>query len=282
VAKMKIMKKTMIVISGVGLMISAAFVLKYSNGKTDSTGSPGENTCGSCHNGGSGTTITNVSFNPSISSGSYTPNQTYTITVNVINNAFNNFSFACEILNSSTLSNAGTMSNAGSGVQFMTGINGRNVATHTAVKTGTGSASFTFEWTAPSSGNITLYAIGNAVNGNGSPTGDKPSSTFTLSLSPDLNSVTLPSSSISSMLLYPNPVKEVVNIHLTTNKNIKQATIHLLNTNGKTLITQNLNNIQSGLNFISVQIPSSVPNGLYFVRLSIDNETITRVILIQK
>lgn len=271
----------MTLISVGAIVVCTAFVVKYSTGKTDSTGSPGENTCASCHSGGSGTTITNVFFNPSVSSGSYTPNQTYTVIVNVTNNAYNNFGFACEILNSSTLSNAGTMSNPGSGVQFLTGANGRMVATHTAVKTGTGSAQFTFEWTAPSSGNITLYATGNAVNGNGNTTGDKPSS-FTLSLSPDLTSVPFSASSFSSVLIYPNPIKDIANIQFNANKNIGQVSISLFTLDGKQILTQSVNNIPNGFNTRSIQIPASVSGGLYLIKLTADGETITKMVLIQK
>lgn len=272
----------MILISSLGLMTSAAFMVKYSTGKTDSTGSPGENTCASCHSGGSGTTITNVSFNPSVTSGSYTPNQTYTITVNVTNNSYTMFSFACELLNSSTLSNAGTMSNPGTGVHFLTGSNGRNVATHSTPKSGTGSASFTFEWTAPASGNVMVYAIGNAVNGTGGTGGDKPSSTFTLSLSPDLTSVPLNHSFLSSLLIFPNPLKDVANIQFHAAQSYSKLTLNLMNLNGKTLTTYTYDDIQAGLNSLSLRIPSDIPNGLYLIKLSSDAEAITKMILVQR
>jgi uncharacterized protein (TIGR03437 family) len=45
---------------------------------------------------------------------------------------------------------------------------------HTAPKTGTGSGSFTFQWTPPGSGAgpVTIYAAGNAANNNANETGD--------------------------------------------------------------------------------------------------------------
>lgn len=264
-------------------VLSSAYIIKNSGGKTDRTGSPGEGTCADCHSGGSGTTITNISFNPSVSSGSYTPNQTYTITVNVINNTLNNFGFACELLNSSTLSSTGTMQNAGSGVQFLTGMNGRRVATHTSPKSGAGSASFTFEWVAPSSGNVNVYAIGNAVNLNGNITGDVSSLTTTLTLSPDLTSIAMNFSILSGIFIYPNPVKDLINIQFSASTSIRELKVQLTDLNGRILSEQSFNNISKGINMIRYNTPEKLNNGLYLLKISPDdNQRISKLILIQK
>lgn len=281
-AKFKSMKKNIITISIVSTfaIISSAYVAKFSTGKTDSTGSPGEGTCANCHSGGSGTTVVNVSFNPSITSGSYTPGQTYTITVNVINNPFSKFGFACEILDASN-NNAGTMSNPGTGVQFMVGSNGRNVAAHTTPKTGTGSAQFTFEWTAPTSGIVNLYAIGNAVNGNGSTTGDKPSSTFSLSLNPDLTAVAINHPTIQSISVFPNPVKDVLNIQMNTSTKIENAEIQILDLSGKNIF-YNQFSLASGNNQLSFNLPENISNGLYIINIKHQHQKVSKLMMIQK
>lgn len=262
-------------------VISSAFIVKFSTGKTDSTGSPGENTCASCHGGGSGTTMVNVLFSPALTSGSYTPNQTYTVTVNVVNNPFSKFGFACELLDASTLSNAGTMNNAGIGVQFLVGANGRNVATHTSPKTGTGSASFTFEWTAPSSGTVNVYAMGNAVNGNGNTSGDTPSSPFTTTLVPDVTGIPTNISIVSNLMIYPNPAKDFINVQFYANTNLNEIQFKLFDLNGKISIEQKVKNIVSGLNNIQINIPDNLKNGIYVLKTFDAKESISKLVLIQ-
>lgn len=274
------MKKKLIILGLSSTVIFCSFIAKFSTGKTDKTGSPGEGTCADCHSGGSGTTMANVSFNPSITSGSYTPGQTYTVTVSIINNPFSKFSFACEILDASN-NNAGTMSNPGTGVQFMVGSNGRNVATHTSPKTGTGSAQFTFEWTAPTSGIVNLYAIGNAVNGNGTTSGDKPSSTFSLSLNPDLTAVAINPQKIQSISVFPNPVKDVLNIQMSTSTKIENAEIQILDLNGKNIFSNQFS-LSSGNNQLSFNLPENISNGLYIINISHQHQKLSRLMMVQK
>lgn len=283
--KNQTMKKNFIIlgVTSVLAVTSSAFIAKFSSGKTDSTGSPGESTCASCHSGGSGTTNVSVSFNPSVISGSYTPNQTYTITVSVINNPFSKFGFACEILDAASNSNIGTMSNPGSGVQLLTGGNGRMVATHNTPKTGTGSAQFTFEWTAPSSGNAVLYAIGNAVNGNGGTSGDKPSSTFTMSLVPDATGIAQHASSgLSGLIIYPNPVNNFMNIQFNAAFSLEKMNFSVMDLNGKTVFEHSIQNIKQGLNSAQISIPEYIQNGLYTLKISSAKESTSKLILIQK
>ncbi|HPQ09097.1 MAG TPA: T9SS type A sorting domain-containing protein [Bacteroidia bacterium] len=256
--------------------------MKDSNGRAGYTGSPSESTCTACHGGGSGTTMVNVSFNPAIPSGSYTPNQTYTVTVTVSNNAYSKFGFGCEILNVSTNANIGTMPSAGTGVTFKTAGNGRKNAVHSTPKSGTGSASFSFVWTAPSTGNAVLYAIGNAVNGNGSTSGDKVSSTYSLSLVPDVTGVALNESHIQNLVVFPNPIKDYVNVQFSASTSLNNVSFSIIDLNGKTVFEKKMTSVATGLNNIQFSIPENISNGLYILHTSAENISLKKMIIIQK
>jgi hypothetical protein len=278
------MKKQIIIVGtiAVATIASYSFIIKSSNGIAGYTGSPSESTCATCHGGGAGTTMVNVSFNPAITSGSYIPNQTYTVTVTVSNNAFSNFGFGCEILDASTNANIGTMVSAGTGVTFKTASNGRINAVQSTTKSGTGSASFSFVWTAPSTGNAVLYAIGNAVNGNGNTSGDKVSSTYSLSLVPDVTSVALNANHIQNLVVFPNPIKDLVNIQFSANTSLNSVSFSIIDLNGKTVFEKKITSVTFGLNNIQFSIPENISNGLYILHTSAENISLKKMIIIQK
>jgi len=62
--------------------------------------------------------------------------------------------------------------------------------------------------------------------------------------------------------IYPNPVKDIVNIAIKDNSTIK--TIELYDVQGRLLQTQFVNNVTSELNL------SSRANGMYFIKINTD------------
>jgi hypothetical protein len=138
------------------------------------TGSPlefGGRTCGTnggCHGGGS--TFQPNMISTDIPSSGYIPGQTYQITATVVFAGRTKFGFQLspQRANGNT---AGTMI-ANSSVQ-LTGS--QRYATHnSSSNTGSGSRSWTFNWTAPATGlgPVTFYAAFNAANNNNSTSGD--------------------------------------------------------------------------------------------------------------
>jgi len=262
------------------LLSSTAFIVKNSGGKAGQTGSPGEGDCGACHSGGSsivsGATITAI---PSFSNNTYVPGNTYTMTVAVGALSFTSFGFACEILNSSN-TDAGTMQNAGTGVQLLNAANGRKNATHTAPKAGASNfATFSFQWVAPSTGAVTIYAAGNCVNGTGSTLGDLPVKTSLALVSPTVSTgISENSAEMSGFSFYPNPVKESVTINYVLNQS-GQVLIELVGINGQ-LVSQLVNEKQSqGIHKMSVQISSEVASGVYFLRTSLNNKSVNQKLI---
>lgn len=279
--KIKTMKIKLLIVGLIPMVFSTAYIIKYSSGIAGYTGSSGESTCTSCHGGGSGTTNVSVSFNPAMPTGSYTPGQTYTVSVTISNSAYSLFGFGCEILNSSN-TNCGSMTTAGTGVKFLTASNGRKNAVHSTPKSGSGAATFTFVWMAPMSGTAYIHAVGNAVNGNGGTSGDKVSSAYTMSLTPDVTSVAINNTNHIQATVYPNPVKDVMNIQLNLSNDTEQLNVFLFDLDGKKVYSQNIQGMVAGIHSLNISIPDHLTNGLYTLCLNSGNSKITKLILIEK
>ncbi|MDO9000164.1 MAG: choice-of-anchor V domain-containing protein [Bacteroidota bacterium] len=260
-------------------IVSTSFILssKQSTGIAGWTNSPSEGNCGNCHGGGtsaaSGITIT---ASPSFSNNTYIAGNTYTINVDVAATGFSKFGFGCEMLNSAN-TNAGLMQNPGTGVKFLTSA-GRKNAVHTTPKTGAGLVTFSYEWVAPASGNVTIYVGANAVNGNGTTSGDftfNSSLTITESLSVGIKENN--STVLSQVSVYPNPAHESTTLSYFLIKeqliNIKVIDLH-----GK-LVKEILDETQSsGFHSKIINLQDVAP-GIYFVKTSANNQTVSQKLI---
>ena len=129
------------------ILFAGSAVEANSGGKYNSS-----NSC-SCHGGSSGSITPTHSGFPT----DYTPNQNYLVTIGMAQSASNaGFSFTVDL---------GTLSNPGPNTK-VSGLS----ATHT----NDGGTSWSFEWTAPSSGSgqVSLQVAVNKVNNNGQTSGD--------------------------------------------------------------------------------------------------------------
>ncbi len=257
-------------------IIGTSAYIKSSGGIVNHSASPGESGC-SCHGGGAGITSVSISALPAFISNQFIPSQTYTIDITVINNSFNLFGFDAEILNVSN-TNAGNMTLALPGVQLVNTV--RKNATQTGPKSGAGAASFQFVWVAPSSGNVTIYAAGNAINGTGGTGGDTPSAS-NLALTPDLTAGVKEkiSSDFSGINVFPNPIISDFKIqyNLLEEGNVK---VLLVDIHGKE-IAEIANEKQSnGYHLLNASIPSDISKGVYFVKLSLNDKPSSQRLII--
>ncbi|MEZ4686899.1 MAG: choice-of-anchor V domain-containing protein [Bacteroidia bacterium] len=109
----------------------------------------------------------------------YNPNQTYLINVGIQDPSANFGGFQIECLDA--LNNKSGSFSAGAGSQVQT-VGAYEVVEHDSpspfanLPVVGNAVAWTFSWTAPSTGGqvLTFYAVGNAVNGNGSTSGDSP------------------------------------------------------------------------------------------------------------
>ena len=142
------------------------------------TGSTFENngrtcgTAGGCHGGGS--TLQNSWITSDIPACGYTPGQTYSISVFVTSPGRTKFGFSL-----SPQFNSGANAGATAGTLIATNgtqlqSSGRYI-THTSAgnqQNGTNSRTWTFSWTAPSSGSVTFFAAMNATNSGNNSSND--------------------------------------------------------------------------------------------------------------
>ena len=147
-----------------------------SAGKSGKSGAPGESTCIQCHstnalNDPAGSISVSVA---GVTNGQYTAGQTYQVSVTIAKSGQSLFGFSAVALDDAG-QNAGTLvagSDSHTEASSASGTN-RNYVTHNS---GGGLSSnqktFTFSWTAPTSGNVNFYFSGVAANNNGGNSGD--------------------------------------------------------------------------------------------------------------
>ena len=137
------------------------------------TGSPhdGKTCYTGCH---SGSAVTSVSgwITSNIPPTGYLPDSTYTITATASHPGINTYGFEISPQDSASGTILGTLIATNTA---QTALAGTGYITQTSGGTsGTGSKTWSFEWTAPhkGSGNVTFYGAFNCANGNGKKSGD--------------------------------------------------------------------------------------------------------------
>ncbi|PYS98429.1 MAG: hypothetical protein DMF63_16230 [Acidobacteria bacterium] len=139
------------------------------------TGAPGEETCANCHFG----PTTGGTFTVMQAPANYVPGQSYQIVVRHENADVSLHRWGFQLTALAGTSMAGSFANLGGGLtQIVGGQGGRDYIEHTSAGTfnnQTGSAQWTFNWTAPATnvGPVTFYAAGNQANGDGMAGGDR-------------------------------------------------------------------------------------------------------------
>jgi hypothetical protein len=161
-----------------GLSSTNRFIYRSSAASTGPepahTGAPGETTCTACHtpNAGSG------QFSIQNAPASYTPGQTYQITVRHQTADTSRRRWGFQMTALAGVTPVPTFANLNGSTQIIDGSGGRKYIEHTLQGTfggQQGGAIWTFNWTAPATniGAVTLYAAGNQANNDGTFDGDQ-------------------------------------------------------------------------------------------------------------
>jgi|TARA_B110000902_G_scaffold45115_1_gene50659 hypothetical protein len=176
-------------IAAVGLLLISLPSTTYTGGSPASytnaptTGTSREANCTSCHAGAlqtSGTNFNNIAFNGSFTGGGYIPDSTYTLTLSYTHSGKTKFGYQLTCLNDNNAM-AGSFATipgnsksslisgsvAGATRQYMR-------QTSYPGSSGSGAASWSFRWTAPTTntGDVTIYAVVNSANSAGGNSGD--------------------------------------------------------------------------------------------------------------
>ena len=150
-------------------------------------------------------------------------------------------------------------------------------ATHNGVQTGTGSFSWTFEWTPPPGGNATIYASGNAVNLDGGTFGDAPANTSRFLTTLNTGVITSSKNNISGISIYPNPANEFTNVSYFI-LSPQKTTIEITEINGKILKSFVFEENSAGSHSHLLDL-KGLAKGIYFVKTSVGNEKISQKLI---
>lgn len=260
---------------------------RASQAQRGNTGAPGDETqggqpvtCMSCHNLGpiSASLAITVLDAEGNSVTQYVPEQDYTARVTITASGPNLSGYGFQMIglrdsNNSDLKGFSDMNPNNYKLASIPG--GRVYAEHDNISA---SNTFNVKWKAPiaGTGNITLYAAGNGVNGNGLTTGDGASFS-SLKLTEMTYSVQNKRDGEPRLSIFPNPVQEEAVLSV---ENVMPGTYRLLAFDATgTIVWEGLQNTVSG-DVSSFSLPAaSWQPGVYFVRLEHSGKAATVKVL---
>ena len=270
------MKKKFLLLSFTFAALALTFMSnsggRAASGGGDNTGAPSSGAfCQQCHSAGS--------FSPSITIEVYEENTTNAVTEYLAGTVYdvkitvsgdgNQSGFGTQMtcLDASDNPIIG-FSSPSSNAQLTTLGNGREYLEHSGMSN---SGEFTAKWTAPanSTGDVTFYAGGVAVDGGGSTANDGATKT-TLVLTESFNASNRAEQQLAvNLKVYPNPVETVLNIE-TIGSTSGEHTLTVTNIAGQVMINQQID-IDFGMDFTQIDV-ANLAKGVYNVTLSKDGK----------
>lgn len=241
---------------------------KESAGYWGNTGSPGDGAnCSACHSQG-GVTVENTWISTNIPGTGYVAGQTYTITLTVAGGFSGNkgFSIVCED-GSNTPTGTLIVTDAANTAWWLDHISHKSA--------GITQSSWSVDWTAPTTGTgtgtVTFYAafIKDGYSG-GVVTASNVVNEFTTSI--------LTVDAKPTFSLYPNPVANNLTIELTQIAN-ELVSVSIYSITGREIFTENAN--VAGNLFSKSYDLSSLTTGIYFVKLTNNNRTFVKKIIVK-
>ena len=256
---------------------------RTTGGPAGHSGDPagGNKTCNTagCHIG-----VTPIAANGLITSNipasGYIPGSTYTVTASITRPGHTKFGFQVTPQNA-TGTILGTLIATSTQTQ-LNGINNSYITHNSSGTSGSGAKTWTFNWTAPSagSGNVKFYAAFNASNSNNSSSGDTiftSSLTIPENLSTGINSISRNESNLS---VYPNPVKDKINITFSTieNQDIEVILSDIMGKVSEKLYSGKTTN--TTFNY-SIDIEGKYPSGIYLLKIKEGNKLNVKKVIIE-
>lgn len=275
------------------ILASSSFFLSNSNGYAESsgeglTGAPNDavlangsaKTCQFCHNNGTYNASATLSlFNEAGTTAvtQYEAGKIYTIrlTVNAASGTPNGYGFQMiDIQKSNNANIKGFVSTQPTGIKLSTLPNGRIYAEHSVKST---AKTFDIKWKAPTTniGTVTFYAVGNAVNGNGTTAGDNGTASVKIDF-PSLVSDIKESKSLFEIGISPNPSQDLLNISFISPQNTT-VSISLIDISGRQIMSDKWE-LQTGKNNKTWNI-QSINSGIYSIQISNNHNIVSKKLL---
>jgi hypothetical protein len=277
---------TSIAIGVIGFAVYDSY--SKNDGIAGRTGSPGSQSClPSCHTGNTinavGGTLSLLS--PNMPNWNYTPGQTYTLELTVSRSGSNKYGFALEALQS-TGASVGTFSHTNPNETWSKTANVagnlRVAATHkTNGGLGTGSKTFTVDWTAPVTnvGNITFYMAGNASNSSNTSSGDFIYTSSQV-ITPNTASLNDLPQLLTNVQVFPNPASAILNVTTTTTEKAPLK-IELLTFDGRFTDLLFIGEVAAGKHPYTFDINNRYSAGLYLLQITSGNKQSVKKVFIQ-
>ncbi|MDQ3072448.1 MAG: T9SS type A sorting domain-containing protein [Bacteroidota bacterium] len=271
------------------LILVQTYVFTYQRSPVPAvTGAPGETTCNTagCHIGNPvnspGGSISIKLVDGSTEVNTYEAGKTYTVQVEVQKGDAVEYGFELTALGNDQ-AKIGTLSTPD--IQLVNVTNSlvqskqRQYARHSNSQMSTTKGVFNVRWTAPAYlVPVTFYAAGNAANNNNHSQGDyiyNDSLHVNGVVGIDDNAV----STATNIAIYPNPVSEYINLYFSLEER-SQVNIALLSLDGKTVKATPSEWKEVGAQTVVVNV-TSLPRGLYILRLQVNGESFAQKIFKQ-
>jgi len=242
------------------------------------TGAPGEATCTSCHNGSV------LDGNAGINSLTLTAGGTEYVpdAVNSMQLTFNDASskngFQLVVLNEAEEMAGSLAVSDVTNTKFVTSaFLNREYITHTS--NGTTLSTWTFDWSAPSSGDVTFYVATNRTNANAQNTGDVVYVSEHTFNAPSSANVVADEIDIVPFIVGYNPDTQQAFLDFTVNQK-EELYINVADMNGKSVFFERLGSYAPG-NYSNKVHLDHLEKGMYTVTLFMNNKPFSGKIYIQ-
>jgi hypothetical protein len=214
----------------------------------------GNRNCSACHSGNDVTTQPDW-ITSNIPAQGYIPGTTYTITATATGASVTRFGFQVSPQKTDGTF-MGTLINTSTETQLSG--NNRYINQTSSGTSGSGSKSWTFDWTAPvaGSGNVVFYGAFNLTNSNGNVSGDLIRLS-TLSVNENVSTSIQDTEVAGELRLFPNPAKDFIKVF---DKGIKQpSNFKVFDISGSVVLEGELTSSETTIDI------SELTSGVYFL-----------------
>jgi hypothetical protein len=262
------------------LFVVSGFTVLYPGGNiVNHTGSPvdGGGDCSACHSGGATVPVITIDASPAFGVGNtYVPGTTYTLSLTV--NGYPYFGFDVEILNGqlSTSADAGAFGPAGANSKYtIADPYPTNVTQIGPVPAGSIAK---WNWTAPASGNVYIYASGLGVNGDGMDMGDRVGN-FMLALNPLVTGMEEKTNALH-LDVFPNPVSSAIHLTYTLDQP-GSVCIQLMDVSGREASILLIQEQEAGEHRFDEAVPAQLKKGIYMLHLCVNGKVAVKRMIVK-
>lgn len=236
------------------------------------TGSPGDGiSCNSgCHGSQAGTPSGSESVSlTGLPAGGYVAGQTYDLTLTMTDPSAARWGFQLIVEDASTNSVGTLISGSGSAIV------GSDYLTHSPAVTASGSASWDFQWTAPSSGSgdVGFYYAGLFADNNFANSGDVTVNGSEM-LS-EASGVGISEAALEALAVYPNPV--IDEIHVAAKDVDEEIMFTMYGMDGRKVLEEKHDGGE-----ITIDVSTkNLSTGVYFLQMEVDGNSTVKKLLVK-